>query len=209
MDEDQTRDHPRNNLPFRSAAATEFVAALIAGGDSRRMGSDKALLTVTWRQQQMPLWKRQLSILQELKPSQLVLSGPHRPGSTVIAIPDRWKRAGPLAGIATCLEFCQSEYLLVLAVDLPLIESECLRELLRHSGNGCGLVPLREGRYEPLAAVYPRRARDSAVARLCRSELKLQDFVQELVSAGMVRPWPVPPQMDDQFTNWNYPKDVS
>jgi molybdenum cofactor guanylyltransferase len=208
MNKDRPRDRTEKDVPFGNAALTGFAAALVAGGASRRMGIDKALLTVGWHDQQLPLWKRQLWVLQELNPSQLMLSGHHRPGSPVVAIPDHWSSAGPLAGIATCLEFCAHEYLLVLAVDLPRMESGCLKQLLLYSGGGCGAVPVREGHYEPLAAVYPQRARNAAVARLCRSELKLQDFVEELVCAGLLRSWPVPPQMDEQFTNWNSPNDV-
>jgi molybdopterin-guanine dinucleotide biosynthesis protein A len=207
--EDKSRDCLESTVASRDAAPTEFAAALIAGGGSRRMGVDKALLTVTWQGRQMPLWRRQLAVLEELEPSQLLLSGPQRPGSRVIAVTDRWTASGPLAGIATCLEFVSYEFLLVLAVDLPRIESACLRLLLLHSANGCGVIPVRDRRYEPLTALYPKRALDFALARLRRSELKLQAFVQELVSVGLVRPWAVPVQMDDQFTNWNYPTDVS
>jgi molybdopterin-guanine dinucleotide biosynthesis protein A len=181
----------------------KFAAALMAGGRSRRMGTDKALLTVTWRGQQMPLWKRQLAVLAELKPNQLMLSGPQRTGSPVIAISDRWTCAGPLAGIATCLDLCLHEFLLVLAVDLVHVESACLTQLLLRSVNGCGVVPTRFGRYEPLIAVYPKKAFPTAVARLDRHELKLQEFVDELVAAELVRPWTVPLDMDGQFANWN------
>jgi molybdopterin-guanine dinucleotide biosynthesis protein A len=173
------------------------------------MGTDKALLTVTWRTQQMPLWKRQLSVLEELKPRQLILSGPQRPGSDVMAISDRWTSSGPLAGIATCLEVCAHDFLLALAVDLLCIESRCLRQLLLHCTTGCGVVPVREGRYEPLIAIYPKRAFPIAAARLNRSELKLQEFVRELVGAGLVHPWPVPLQMEDQFANWNSPSEAA
>jgi molybdenum cofactor guanylyltransferase len=193
------------HIPSRDIAGVEFAAALIAGGQSRRMGTDKALLTVTWRAQQMPLWKRQLAVLSELRPKQLILSGPQRTGSPVIAVSDRWAGAGPLAGIATCLDLCVHEFLLVLAVDLPGMESACLAQLLLHSTHGCGVVPVRLGRYEPLIAVYPKEAFAMAVARLDRRELKLQGFAGELVAAGMARPWTVPPQMDDQFANWNSP----
>src|SRR5215831_5564411 len=187
----------------RDIRRVQFAAVLMAGGQSRRMGTDKALLTVTWRAQEMPLWKRQLEVLGELKPNQLMLSGPQRAGSPVIAVSDRWTRAGPLAGIATCLDLCLHEFLLVLAVDLPHVESACLTQLLLRSGNGCGVVPARLGRYEPLIAVYPKKAFTTAVARLDRHELKLQEFVGELVEAELVRPWTVPSHMDDQFANWN------
>jgi len=190
-------------FPPRDIPRVAFAAALMAGGRSRRMGTDKALLTVTWRAQQMPLWKRQLAVLSELKPNQLMLSGPQRAGSPVIAVSDRWTCAGPLAGIATCLDLCLHEFLLVLAVDLPNVESACLAQLLLRSANGCGVVPMRLGRYEPLIAVYPKKAFPTAVARLDRHELKLQEFVDELVAAELVRPWTVPPEMDGQFVNWN------
>ena len=187
----------------RNIPRAVFAAALIAGGRSRRMGTDKALLMVTWQAQKMPLWKRQLAVLGELKPNQLMLSGPPRAGSPVNPVSDRWTCAGPLAGIATCLDLCMHEFLLVLAVDLPRMESGCLSQLLLRSANGRGVVPVRLGRYEPLAAVYPKKAFATAVARLDRRELKLQGFVGELVAAGLVRPWTVPPQLEDQFVNWN------
>jgi molybdenum cofactor guanylyltransferase len=187
----------------------EFAAALIAGGRSRRMGTDKALLTVTWRAQRMPLWKRQLAVLSELKPNQLMLSGPQRAGSPAIAVSDQWECAGPLAGIATCLDLCLHEFLLVLAVDVPKVESACLTQLLLRSANGCGVVPMRLGRYEPLIAVYPKKAFATAAARLDRRELKLQEFVGELVASKLVRPWIVPPQMEGQFVNWNSQGDTS
>ena len=187
----------------RNIPRAVFAAALIAGGRSRRMGTDKALLMVTWQAQKMPLWKRQLAVLSELKPNQLMLSGPQRAGSPVIAVSDRWECAGPLAAIATCLDLCLHQFLLVLAVDLPSMESACLTQLLLRSTNGCGVVPMRLGRYEPVIAVYPKRAFAIAAARLDRHELKLQEFVGELVAAELVRPWTVPPQMDGQFANWN------
>jgi len=209
MKQEGPPDQSEDEVPSQEIAGMAFAAALIAGGESRRMGTDKALLTVTWRGRQMPLWKRQLSVLEELQPSQLMLSGPSRPGSHVVAIPDRWTAAGPLAGIATCLDVCAHEFLLALAVDLPRMEPGCLRRLLLHSGNACGIVPVRQGRYEPLAAVYPQRAFVIAAARLERSELRLQEFVRELVAAGLVHPWPVPSQMGDQFANWNSPGEAA
>jgi molybdenum cofactor guanylyltransferase len=184
----------------------EFAAVLLAGGRSRRMGRDKALLPVFWQGREMPLWERQLSVLEELEPSQVVLSGPERTGLTLVAVPDHWRDAGPLAGIATCLDFCGSEFLLVLAVDLPAMKSGCLRRMLLYSNQRCGVVPIRQGHYEPLAAVYPREVLPIAQARIRRGELKLQEFVRELVVTGLVRPWRVPPEMDDHFANWNWPE---
>ena len=56
----------------------DLAAALIAGGASSRMGCDKALLPVVWHEHPVPLWRRQLSVLESLHPDELILSGPSR-----------------------------------------------------------------------------------------------------------------------------------
>ena len=39
------------------------------------MGRDKRLLLVDWRGESVPLWKRQLDVLRELAPVELLVSG--------------------------------------------------------------------------------------------------------------------------------------
>jgi molybdopterin-guanine dinucleotide biosynthesis protein A len=67
-------------VEFKLIVKLPFAAALLAGGKSRRMGRDKALLPVEWEGASVPLWERQLSILKALAPAELVISGPHRKG---------------------------------------------------------------------------------------------------------------------------------
>jgi molybdopterin-guanine dinucleotide biosynthesis protein A len=203
ISEEKLQDQPVDNLPSATITRKRFAAALMAGGKSSRMGTDKALLTVKWRGAEIPLWKRQLTILEALEPDQLIFSGHQRPGLPLVSVPDRWADSGPLAGIATCLDSCLFDYLLVLAVDLPLMESAFLKLLLLHSNDSKGTVPIKEGRYEPLVAVYPKQAFAVAVARIERSDLKLQDFVRQLVSLGLVGSLLVSPEMNGLFSNWN------
>jgi molybdenum cofactor guanylyltransferase len=188
--------------------STGLAAALMAGGASKRMGRDKALLPVTWRKREVPLWHRQLAILRALQPDELIVSGASRAGipRSVAILPDRQEGRGPLSGIATCLESVRSGWLVVLAVDLPHISSTFLREVLERRKEGCGVVPVRNGRFEPLAAVYPKGASAIANKRLERGDLKLQEFVAELIESRMVHPWAVPKEMEDQLTNWNLPQ---
>ena len=69
-----------------------FTAALLAGGQSRRMGRDKVFLPIVWEGKSVPLWERQLSILKSVEPAELVISGPSKPGYpiSVPAYPDEW-----------------------------------------------------------------------------------------------------------------------
>ena len=53
---------------WQPTVTPSFTAALLAGGKSRRMGRDKAYLSVEWKGASMPLWERQLAVLQSLAP---------------------------------------------------------------------------------------------------------------------------------------------
>jgi len=185
----------------------DLAAALIAGGASSRMGCDKALLPVVWHEQPVPLWRRQLSVLESLHPDELILSGPSRVDmpSSLVVLADRIASKGPLGGIAACLGHIKSNWLVVVAVDLPRIDADFFRELLRQRQD-TGVVPVRNGRFEPLAAVYPKSASAVANKRLERGDLKLQAFVAELIELGLVRRWDVPEHMEGRLVNWNLPR---
>jgi molybdopterin-guanine dinucleotide biosynthesis protein A len=142
-----------------------------------------------------------------LHPDELIFSGPARgnmPNSLVV-LADRIAGKGPLGGIATCLGHIESNWLVVVAVDLPRIDTDFFRELLRQRQD-TGVVPVRNGKFEPLAAVYPKSASAVANKRLERGDLKLQAFVAELIELGLIRRWDVPEHMEDRLVNWNLPR---
>lgn len=178
------------------------TAVLLAGGRSRRMGRDKAELMLGDR----PLWQRQLETLQALQPRALWLSGRSYGGRE--AVPDRWPEHGPLGGLATVLALLETEWLVVLAIDLPLITSPFLREVLDEAQHSeAGVVPWDGSRFHPLAAVYPREA--GAIARACvdHGDLAMQPFVLELENRGLVRRKYIAGEQLAAFANFNMPED--
>jgi molybdenum cofactor guanylyltransferase len=187
-----------------------FSAALLAGGRSRRMGRDKRLLAVDWQGEPVPLWRRQLCVLRRLAPAELLISGPpdleYPPDVTVV--PDKMKDAGPLAGIASCLEVSQSRLLLVLAVDLPNITPHYLESLVQAATPGRGVVPAIEHELEPVAAVYPVEAMTTAFACVQRGERSVQAFARRLEYSGLVSIRAVTASEAPLFRNWNSPQDV-
>ena len=194
--------------PGADSSSPSFGAALLAGGASKRMRADKALLQIDSPEGPIPLWLKQWKLLQILEPSELLFSGPARPGfpKDVTVLVDRWESSGPLAGIATCLSHVNAEFLFILAVDLPRMDPNCLFEILREcSRSRVGIVPVLDQRFEPLAAIYPKTAMERAVKRIAHNQLKLQDFIHELVLNRMVTPWEVPSKWAYCFLNWNEP----
>jgi molybdopterin-guanine dinucleotide biosynthesis protein A len=187
-----------------------FSAVLLAGGHSRRMGRDKRLLVVDWEGEPVPLWRRQLNVLRRLAPAELLISGlPDLDYPLdVTVVPDRIKDAGPLAGIASCLEVAQSRLVLVLAVDLPHITPDYLASLVQTAAPGRGVVPAIEHELEPVAAVYPVEAVRTAFACMQRGERSVQAFARRLVQDGLVNIRPVTAVEAGLFRNWNSPQDV-
>lgn len=182
-----------------------FSAVLLAGGNSSRMGSDKALLPLG---DGRLLWQRQLQMLQSLGPRELFVSGPFRPGfpAGVEFLADERPGLGPLGGLAAALKASSTPLLLLLAVDLPSMTAAFLAGLLLQCRREQGLV-LRDKYFEPLAAVYPRAALAVAVERRAGPDLSMQGLVAELIAKDLVRTRMLSPEEKPLFRNWNTPED--
>ena len=192
-------------------AATPFAAVLLAGGRSRRMGCDKALLPLADGQL---LWQRQLAVLEALRPAELFISGPERMGfpASVTRLDDETPDLGPLGGITIVLRAMHAPQLTVLAIDLPMMTTDFLRGLLaddQRASLGQGIVPqMDDGFFEPLAAVYPRSALAVAEEHLQGTDHSMQTFVRCLIKRGLAIARPIADTEYDLFTNWNQPDDV-
>ena len=136
----------------------------------------------------MPLWKRQLDVLRELAPVELLVSGVHdlEYPPDVKVVPDRIEDGGPLAGILSCLKVAQSKLLLVLAVDLPNMNSKYLRSLVQRATPGCGIVPAIQQDLEPVSAeAGPQLA--ERVDRAIREELLFRAEVRSVAPGSLPR----------------------
>ena len=182
-------------------------AILLAGGLSRRMGVDKATLLIAGE----PLWHRQLRMIKELEPEALWVSArgelswcPPEIEVVVDKIPSR----GPLSGVAAALSRLQTSHLLVLAIDLPQMTAEHLRELWGLSRPGAGVIPLNGADFEPLCAIYPAEAAVVAEARLSSPDASLQGFAATLRHLSRVRVYELTPEEKPLYLNMNTPSDV-
>jgi molybdenum cofactor guanylyltransferase len=186
-----------------------FAAALLAGGRSRRMGTDKAF--VPW--QGLPLWEHQMEKLTALGANELLLSCRKEqvfPAfANIIRVEDKWPDAGPLGGVGSCLSACTAPLLVVLGIDLPLMPREFLQHLIHESTPECGAVVVSSGGeyYEPLAAVYPRAMSVLAEEQIAAGRLSMQGFIRLGVEAGLLRV-PALPLEREWFTNVNTPEDA-
>jgi len=185
-----------------------FSAALLAGGQSKRMGQDKALLILPGSN--LPLWQRQWRVLEELQPAEIFWSGHARPGlpENIRLIPDAASAAGPLAGISACLHETKSDLLVVLAIDLPQMATAFLQSLLTRCSTGCGIVARHGDFFEPLAAVYPKKLHALATTHLTQGRFAMQDLIREAIQQGLLRDFPLDENDAALFQNLNSPADI-
>jgi molybdopterin-guanine dinucleotide biosynthesis protein A len=184
-----------------------FSAALLAGGKSTRMGRDKALLPMPGSD--LLLWQRQLGVLEELHPDEFFWSGPPRPGLPphVRVVPDLTENAGPLAGLGACLNLLQSDLLIVLAVDLPRLNADFLREMQKRCSPGCGIVAQKGEYFEPLAAIYPKEIHKLVVEHLQQGRYVMQELVRAALERKCLQSFAVEKENAFLFENWNRPDD--
>jgi len=180
---------------------------LLAGGSSRRMGTDKATMSYAG----LPLWKRQLKMLKQLSPSRVLLSAKKAkpwfpPGVEIVFDPPDAR--GPLSGIAAGLRRMKTSHLLVLAVDLPQMTAKHLAKLWAIAGPGVGVIPWQDNRMEPLCAIYPAEAADLAEKTLREENASVKRFGKYLREREQAKIYAVPSRERRLYLNMNTPSDV-
>ena len=130
---------------------------VLAGGKSRRMGSDKALLRRAGMSQLDYVTELLSSVVDEVFVSarQDQADDPER--SRYALVLDDYDDIGPLAGILSALEQYPNTDWLVLACDLPNVEQETLEYLLRKHDTRRPFTAFRsthDDLPEPLCAIY-------------------------------------------------------
>lgn len=130
-----------------------MTGVVLAGGRSRRMGADKALLEV----EGVALVDGVAAVLGEVCDEVLIASGDGmrlaRPGEIADAVPD----AGPLGGLLAAIRAATHPLLAVVAVDMPHANAAVLKALAEELGEADAAVPVVDGRAHPLHAVYAVR----------------------------------------------------
>lgn len=125
--------------------------AVLCGGAGRRIGGQKESKLLGGR----PLLDWMLAKLTPVCVRAFVV-GLKEQRKGLEAVPDDFPGEGPLGGLITALRHCNSERLLVLPVDLPLLKPEVVRELSERGGDSVPMI-CDDGRPQPLVGSYPKR----------------------------------------------------
>jgi molybdopterin-guanine dinucleotide biosynthesis protein A len=139
--------------------SSKRAAIILAGGESSRFGSSKALGLLAGK----PLVCHVAERLSHIADETLVVIGHREPRadyeavlpSSVRIMNDDHEGKTPLIGIVTGLQAAKSEYAVICACDVPFVKEEVVELLFqRASGVDAAIPKWNNGHIEPLEAVY-------------------------------------------------------
>lgn len=156
----------------------DVTVAIMAGGKSRRMGTDKTLKELLGR----PLVDHVAARLEGLgRELILITNTPAAHAHLGLPMfPDDLPGKGPLGGIYTALAHAAGGYALVVAVDMPFLNRDLLRHLIGLAPGFDAVVPRAGGLPEGLHAVYGKACLEPIRARLEANHLKVNALFADL-----------------------------
>jgi len=178
-------------------SATGFV---LAGGFSRRFGTNKALFLL----RQRPLIQYSLDTLSACFSHVSVISKDVEPYSQfgVPVLRDESDLQTPLAGILTGLRNTHTEWNFFLACDMPMMSQKIIRRLYRRAKQPGQkqkvevVLPVAGGKWQPLAAFYRKNLLETLPGAI-EKQISVRDWIK-LHFYGAVRF-----EQTAEFTNIN------
>lgn len=131
----------------------DCVALILAGGESQRMGHDKATLILGTR----TLLHRVTTVLHPLFQQLVVSVRQPRQDIDWPQVCDAIPNAGPLAGLCAGLNWAKANgtgWIFATATDMPFLQPILIEDLSRRRSDFDAVVPIVGGHPQPLAGFY-------------------------------------------------------
>ena len=195
-----------------SAETTEIddrfaiTGVILAGGASRRMGRNKALLPVAG----LPLIERIYRIMASLfRDVILVTNTPE--DYAFLPCPmtaDIYRGVGSIAGLHAGLSASPTERIFIVACDAPLLDPAVVNLLCTVEGDYDAVVPVGQRGCEPLQAIYRKSCMPALELALQRDDRKLSNLL-ERIRTRFVPPEELAavPDAERSFLNLNTPEE--
>ena len=156
-----------------------YTAAILAGGQARRMGGrPKALLPIGGSR----IIDRQLITLREITDHVAIVASDHALYKSlgVPIWPDIRPGCGPLGGILTALVHATTPITLVIAGDMPFVTVRFLQYLADSGRDVDVAIPRTTEGYQPLCAAYNQRCIKVIQQHLDARANKVTDLLQNV-----------------------------
>ena len=183
----------------------QITSIILAGGKSKRMGTDKSLLPFNGE----TLLKHSLKLCKPFSHSVIISSdNPNHkiPGSQII--PDKIKDCGPMGGIYSCLEKSKTDWNFVLSVDAIFIERAFISYLISETDDFDSVIPVHKNGVEPLIGMYNKKSLHVFRNRIKSGKYKMQELL-ELLNVNYIDAQEWVERYPQIFHNLNRPEDFN
>ncbi len=153
---------------------------VLVGGESRRMGTDKALVELGGAR----LVERVLDVVMPLFSD--VMIGAHketghveslRPGVRVVT--DFLEGRGPALGVASALSAAKSDWLFVISCDVPRLSGELVKTLAGMRSGVEAVIPVVDGRSQTMCAFYSSKCLTPLTERVKEGRRSIDGFLKD------------------------------
>ena len=163
-------------------SALDITAVVLAGGMSRRLGRNKAVELFDGE----TLIRRAIRRMRRVAGNIMVVANDESRvaeldlPNDVAAVLDEYPGKGPLAGIYTGLNASSTEWAVFCACDMPFLSPRIYHALLSNRDSHDAVVPIVDGRPEPVHAAYSRACLVPIRDKLATDDLKIAGFFQDV-----------------------------
>jgi len=182
----------------------QITGIILAGGKSKRMGTDKALLKLDGN----TLLDKAIDLCKSVC-NQVIISSnnPEHKRMGYQVIPDEIEECGPIGGIYSCLKKSETIWNFVLSVDAAFVEPEFLSYLILETGDFNAVVPVHLHGKEPLVALYHKSCLPLVEKQIESASYKMQILLESL-NTNYVDAQHWVEKYPKLFYNLNRPKDL-
>lgn len=156
---------------------SDISGFILAGGKSRRMGTDKAFLLV----REEPLLKRMISLVEPFC-NEITISGQNSDYKSfnVNMIPDVFSGCGPISGLYSSLKHSSFDWNLIVSVDVPFVNEELIRFLISNAVECECVIPEHHAGIEPLVGMYNKNILPVIERMIKIGDYKLMNLLSKL-----------------------------
>lgn len=188
---------------------SDVTGVLLAGGKSRRMGTDKRALAVGQR----TLLERSCSVLCGMfRQVCMVIAQDSQPVEVHVPVMcDLIPSCGSLGGLYTGLHEATTPYIFLAACDMPFIRTDLVRHMVNQKDDADVVLAYWNGRPQPTHAVYSRNCLPVVEELIRKGDLKIHKLIAtsalrvRLITEDEVRK--IDPE-GRSFLNVNTPSDL-
>jgi molybdopterin-guanine dinucleotide biosynthesis protein A len=177
--DDEAISHRINTVVYmRGHELIGISAVILSGGESSRMGTNKAFIEMDGER----IIDRIVKLLSAFFPEVIIVTNSPLDYAYLNAriATDIIPQKGSLGGIYTGLFYSSHPYSLVVACDMPFLKKEVIEYLIKKIDHNDVVIPHLNDGYHPLHAIYSRRCLPFIEKLIEKDDLKIINFFKKV-----------------------------